>query len=350
MTINTSIGLIGVALQVDKQTPAKEPTFVHGLTGGQTFQLDRSVASDPVSCGVRAGTDSHVESIVPGVDFETYGYGDVLPLYLYGVMGKIVSSTNDEGEAKYKHVVTLGDILPYLTFWGRIGQEYTRVDGGKIDTLELEFEGNNPLSWGVTVLGIDAELGLDGFPGEIDPSCFDGYFVTTGGKFWLDTASDTPAEAPVVSGSLSLANSCTAEPLAGMVTPGDVEEGKLVSSGSVTVKPNDMRLYRRMITGSDEGTKPTGDMVYGSFDWKFRHNKNPNWELEIKAERVPFTAEFPDVDPEGGAAQVEFSFDDIGIASRDGSPVTAIIRNDTKTYDGETAESAANVQMQVSKQ
>ncbi len=333
MAINTSIGLIGVAIQSAKTKPAKEPTFVHGLTGGQTFKLDRSVASDPVSCGVRAGTDSHVESIIPGVDFETYGYGDVIPLYLYGVMGSIKSEANDEGEAQFKHTITLGDILPYLTFWGRIGQEYTRVDGCKIDTLELEYEGNNPLSWGVTVLGIDAELGLDAFPGEIDPSCFDGYFVTTGGVFKLDTASNEPLVAPVVSGSLSLANSCTADPLAGMVTPGDVEEGKLVSSGNVTVKPEDMKLYRRMITGSDEGTKPTGDMVYGSFEWKFRHNRNANWELIISAERVPFTAEFPEVDPEGGAATIEFSFDDIGIASRDGSPITAIVRNDTASYD-----------------
>ena len=85
--INTSIGLIGLALQSAKGTAASAPEYVHGLTGGQVFKLDRTVESDDVSCGVRAGTDSHVESIVPGADFDSYGYADVLPLWCYGALG-----------------------------------------------------------------------------------------------------------------------------------------------------------------------------------------------------------------------------------------------------------------------
>lgn len=331
MSVNTSIGLIGVAKQADKVTPASAPTFVHGLTGGKTFQLDRSVASADVSCGIRAGTDSYVESVTPGLDFETYGYGDALPLYFLGAMGNI-ASVADETEGLYKHTVTLGDLLPYLTFWGRVGNEYTRTDGCKIDELEMSFEGNAPLEFGVTVLGMDAALGLAGFPGEIDPSCFDGYFVPTGGTFKLETLGDAPVAAPVTQGSLTLANSCSADPLAGMVTPGDVEEGKLVSSGSITVKPDDMSLYRKMITGSVSGTAPTGQMVYGSFEWTFRHSKQANHTLKVSASRVPFTAEFPDVDPNGGAAEVEFSFADVGVQSRSESPVTVEIVNGIESY------------------
>ncbi len=333
MSINTSIGLIGVARQADKKTPATQPAFVHGLTGGQTFKLDRSVESADVSCGVRAGTDSYVSSITPGVDFETYGYADVIGLYLFSVMGNVVSSANTPG-ASHKHVVTLGDTLPYLTFWGRIGGEYTRTDGCKLDQLEMEFEGNKPLGFGITVIGMDAELGLAKFPGTVDPSCFAGYFVPTGGVFKLDTASGTPVEAPVTKGKLTLSNSCTAEPLAGMVTPGDVEEGKLSTSGSVTVKPQDMKLYRKMITGSETGTKPTGKMVYGSFEWNFTHSKNPNYKLVVSSARVPFTCDFPKVDPNGGAAELEFSFEGVGVESRGGSPVTATVFNDVEKYVG----------------
>ena len=333
MSINTSIGLIGVARQADKKTPATQPAFVHGLTGGQTFKLDRSVESADVSCGVRAGTDSYVSSITPGVDFETYGYADVIGLYLFSVMGNVVSSANTPG-ASHKHVVTLGDTLPYLTFWGRIGGEYTRTDGCKLDQLEMEFEGNKPLGFGITVIGMDAELGLSKFPGTVDPSCFAGYFVPTGGVFKLDTASGAPVEAPVTKGKLTLSNSCTAEPLAGMVTPGDVEEGKLSTSGSVTVKPQDMKLYRKMITGSETGTKPTGKMVYGSFEWNFTHSKNPNYKLVVSSARVPFTCDFPKVDPNGGAAELEFSFEGVGVESRGGSPVTATVFNDVEKYVG----------------
>lgn len=329
--INTSIGLIGVAKQADKRTPAVEPTHVHGLTGGKVFSLDRSVASANVSCGIRASTDAYVETVTPGLDFETYGYSDVLPLYLMAVMGNVSSTAGDE-EGTYKHVVTLGDLLPYLTFWGRIGSEYTRTEGCKVDQVEMEFEGNAPLSFGITVIGMDAELGLASIPGNPDPSCFDGYFVPTGGVFKLDAASSAAVEAPVKSGSLTLANNCTADALAGQVMPGDVEEGKLSVSGSVTVKPDDLTEYKKMVTGSASGTRPSGQMVYGSFAWEFTHSKNPKHKLVIEAQRVPFTAEFPEVNPDGGAAEVEFSFDGVGVDSRDGSPVTATIVNETESY------------------
>ena len=111
--INTSIGLIGVAKQSAKATAATEPAFVHGLTGGQVFKLDRTVESDDVSCGVRAGTDSHVESVVPGADFDTYGYADALPLYYYAAMGSIASAaaSGTGMTGYYEHTITLGDVL-----------------------------------------------------------------------------------------------------------------------------------------------------------------------------------------------------------------------------------------------
>lgn len=332
--VNTSIGLIGVALQDDKATAASTPTCVHGLTGGQVFKLDRTVQSDDVSCGVRAGTDAHIESIIPGADFDTYGYADVLPIYFYGAMGSIASAANAGTgmSGYYDHTVVLGDLLPYLTLWGRIGGEFTKVDGCKVSALEMEFEGNNPLQFGVTMLGINATMGLAGFPGSVDPSCFDGYFIPTGGTFKLDTASGTPAVAPITKGSLTLDNACAAISLAGQVTPGDVEEGKLTSSGSVTVKPDDLTLYKKMVTGSGTGTTPTGVMVYGSFEWTFTHSKDSKCSLVVSATNVPFTADFPDVDPAGGAAEVEFSFDNIGVAAKDGSPVTVVVTNAVEEY------------------
>ena len=66
--INVSIGLIGAALQTDKDTPAAAPTFTHGLTGGKVANLERSIESASVSCGVRAGTDSYVASIASGLE------------------------------------------------------------------------------------------------------------------------------------------------------------------------------------------------------------------------------------------------------------------------------------------
>lgn len=333
MSVNSAIGLIGVAKQAVKGTPASTPTFVHGLTGGQTFKLDRTVNSADVSCGVRTNTDAYVSTIVPGVDFETFGYSDVIPLYFYAAMGNITTtSQSTSGAASKKHVVTLGDTLPYLTFWGRIGGEYTRTDSCKIDQIEMSFEGNAPLNFGITALGLDATFGLSAFPGSVDASCFDGYYVPTGGTFKIETLGTTPAVAPIVSGSLTISNGCSTDPLAGMVTPGDVAEGKLTTSGAVTVKPDDMALYRKLVTGSASGTALTGAMVYGSFEWNFTHSQDPTHKMKVVATRVPFTCEFPSVDPNGGAAELEFRFDSIGVDSAAGSPVTITFENDISSY------------------
>ena len=301
--INVSIGLIGAALQTDKDTPATAPTFTHGLTGGKVANLERSIESASVSCGVRAGTDSYVASIASGLDFDAYCYADVLPLYLYGCLGAIASKAATKS-GFYEHTVTLGDVLPYLTFWGRIGSEYTRTDGCKVDQIEMEFEGNKPVSFG----------------------------VTANGTFKLDTASDTATDAPVISGALTLANSCSTAPLAGQISPGSVDEGKLTSSGNVKVRPDDLSLYKAMITGSPTGTVPTGKIVYGSFEWEFTHSKDADYKMTVKATHVPFTAEFPEVSPDGGSAEIQFDFADIGIDSRGGSPVEITVTNATESY------------------
>lgn len=331
MSVNTAIGLVAVAAQDDKDTPATAPAFSHGLTGGQVFKLDRSVESTSVSCGVRAGTDSYVAGIATGADYDTLGYSDVLPLYLWAAMGNIASSAA-ETSGLFKHVITLGDVLPYLTVWGRIGNEYTRTDGCKLDQLEIEFEGNKPLQFGVTLIGLGAELGLDSIPGTGDPSCFDGYFVCTGGSFKLETLGDTPVAAPITKGSLTIANSCETSQFAGQITPGAVDEGKVKTSGAVTVKPDDLGLYKKMVTGSASGTTPTGVIVYGSFEYEFKHSQLPGHLLRIKSARVPFTCDFPEVKPDGGAAELEFKFDDIGIAERNGSPVEFTVTNATQQY------------------
>lgn len=327
--IRTSIGLVGVALQADKKVAATNPQFVHGLTGGKVFSFDRSIENSKVACGMRANIDSYVKSIIPGLDFETYGYSDVLPLYFYGVLGNIATTKQ---ESLYKHIITLGNALPYLSFWGRLGDEYNLTSGCKIDKLEMEFEGNSPLTFGITTIGLDATMGIKSMPGSVEPSCFDGYYMSTGGTFKIDTASNNPAEADVLSGSLAFANSCKADTVAGRITPGDVCEGMSTASGKIKVKPDDMKLYNSIVTGSATGTKPTGEMVYGSFSWDFTHSKNKQHTLNITAKHVPFTAEYPDVDPDGAAAEMEFSFADIGIESKDDSPVTITIVNGTEKY------------------
>lgn len=335
MSVNPTIGMVGVAKQASRTTPAAAPEFTHGLTGGQNFKVDRSIEKADVACGARAGTDSYVDEISTGVDFETYGYADALPLYLHSVLGNVASTPAEGKDGYFDHVCKLGKSLPYLTFWGLIGEEDVAVtESAKIDQIEISFEGNAPVEFGITAIGCQARrlIGQKEMPGGVEPSCFDGYFVPTDGSFKLDTASDAPAEAFVTAGSMTLANSVTEYRKAGQVMPDDVAEKKLTSSGSVTVKPDDLQDYWKMVTGSASGATPSGKIVYGSLRWAFSHSADPDMQLVIEAKHIPFTCEYPSVDPEGDAATLEFAFDDIGITEKAGSPVTATVRNKTSDY------------------
>lgn len=335
--INTSIALLGVALQGDEATAAEQPTFKHGLTGGGIINPERSIEQKNVACGLRANAanGAYVSEVNMGVDFETLAYADALALYAFAALGNIVSTPLEEHEGYYKHIITLGSKLPALTFWGQLGdtaeQTVHKVSGSKMDTLTLEFEGNAPLDIGVTAAGIDAAL-FGSWSDVAEPSCFDGYFIPTGGEFLIDTGSQTPVEAVITKGGFELSNNLTAHRGAGQVVASLIAEGKLTTSVNNTVTLEDWSLIRKMLTGSDSGTEVTSAIVYGSCKWSFTHSQDPLQTLDVSIANVPWNAEMPEVDPEGSAAEVEFSADDVGIASKEGSPVTITIVNKVASY------------------
>lgn len=334
--INVSIGMLGVALQ-EGDTPAEQPTIKHGLTGGGLVNPERTIEQKAVACGLRANAanGAYVSEVNMGVDFETLAYADSLALYFLAAMGNIVSTPAEGKDGYYKHVITLGSVLPLLTFWGQIGdtaqKTVHKVDGCKIDTLGLTFEGNAPLDISVTAAGNDATL-FQSWAGVVNPSCFDGYFVPTGGDFQIDTASKTPGDVTVTQGSFEMSNSLEAKRAAGQVVPTILAEGKLTTSVNMTVVPDDFSLMRKCLTGAADGTKVSSKIVYGSALWKFTHSADPNCTLDVAFTNVPWNFEMPEVDPEGNVAEVEFSADDIGIDSADGTPVTITIVNKVAQY------------------
>ncbi|MDO4290266.1 MAG: hypothetical protein Q4C41_03435 [Eggerthellaceae bacterium] len=334
--INVSIGLLGVALQASKDQPATEPAFTHGLTGGGLVKPERTIESKPVACGLRANSSNsaYVSEVNMGVDFECLAYADVLALYAFAECGSIVSAPADVA-GYFKHTITLGSQLPYLTFWGQVGDtsEATvqKAIGCKMDTLELSFEGNAPLDVGVTAAGIDAAL-FGSWAGETEPSCFDGYFVPTNGEFLIDTNSNVPAAATVTKGDFSLSNSLTAHRSAGRVVANEISEGKLTTGVNMTVVPDDFVPIRKVLTGSATGTEVSSAIVYGSCKWSFTHSQDENCKLDVEMNNIPWNCETPEIDPEGNSAEIQFSASDIGIASKTGTPITITIVNKVESY------------------
>ena len=100
MAINPSIGLVGIAKQADRDTPAAEPTYVHGLTGGSPFGASRSIANTEVACGTRAPSDARVDSISITPSIQALCYPDAFGEYLYAALGAVtskqVSGTGDD--------------------------------------------------------------------------------------------------------------------------------------------------------------------------------------------------------------------------------------------------------------
>lgn len=334
MAINPSIGLVGAALQTARDTPATQPTFLHGLTGGTPFAASRSIANTPVACGTRAPSDARVDSIEVNPSVESLCYPDVLGLYLYAALGNVTSEADSvAGEGYYKHVFTMGPTLPYLTLWSQVGVDnFTEADGCKCSELQLSATGNEHVAMTASFMGIDAKVGIDAIPGDLDPSCYEGKYTTTDCTFKLDAASETPVDALVSDASFTFTNGVTALTSIGRVTPRDVADGNLSAGVSVTTIPDDITQYKKMVTGSESSTQISGKVVMGSVYAKFVHSDDSKMTLEIELKHVPFTADYPSVDPEGAEGTIQFTSDAAIIKSATESPVTVTLVNKVESY------------------
>lgn len=336
MALNPSIGLAGIAIQADRDTPATQPTYMHGLTGGSPFGASRSIANTDVACGTRAPSDARVDSVEITPSIESLCYPDVFGLYLLAAMGKVTTTKvdgSDEDSNLYKHVFTMGSALDYFTLWSQIGTNgFTRADGCKCDELQLSASGNEHLAMSASFQGLDGKVGIDAIPGDVAASCFGGKYTTTDCTFMLDTSGSDPAEALVSEASFTLKNNVAALTSIGRVTPREIAEGNLQAGISVTTIPDDLKTYQKLLTGSETSVDITGKVVLGSIYAKFYHTDNPDFTLEIEADHIPFTADFPEVDPGGNEATIEFSTDAAIVNSSDESPITITLVNSVPSY------------------
>lgn len=333
MSLNPSIGLVGIAVQKSRDVAATAPTYLHGLTGGTPFGASRSIANTAVACGTRAPSDARVDSIEISPSVQSLCYPDVFGLYLYAALGNVESTAVADNDGYYQHVFTMGQEIPYCTIWSQIGtNNFTRSDGCKLGTLTINATGNEHLSMQADFQGIDAEVGIASIPGFLAASCFGGKYTTTDCEFKLDASGNTPAEALVSEASFTFENNVSSLTSLGRVTPRDIAEGNLSAGCSVTTIPDDITEYKKLMTGSASATKLTGKVVLGSVYAKFFHTDDPNMTLEFQVNHCPFTAEFPEVDPEGNEATIQFSTDAAIIAAAGESPVTITLVNKVNSY------------------
>lgn len=333
MALNPSSASAAVAIQKDRDTPATEPTFRIGLTGGNPFGIDRSVSTTAVACGTSAPTDAYVESIEFNGSIQSLCYPDAFGLFLLGAMGKVDSSAAEGKDGYYEHVFTLADATPYLTAWGQLDTAVGRVDGAKVGTLEITATGNERLGMSASIMGIGGAIGLASIPGSAQASCYGGKFMATDCVFKLDTASDKPADALVSEATFTIERNLSGLTSLGRAMPRDISNGRFNFGVSVTTIPDDIELYQKMVTGAANKTEISSSVVYGSVYSKFVSTDDPNMTLEIEVGSIPFTADFPEADPEGSEATIQFSSDSAIQTQAGVSPATITLVNKVEGYD-----------------
>lgn len=333
MSVNPSIAFAAVALQSDRDTPAQTPTFLHGLTGGTPYAVSKSTASRAVSCGNRAASNARVESIEANPTVNTLCYPDVFPLYLFAALGAIKSQEADDvGSGYYRHTITMGAKLPYLTLWGQLDTGVGMTSGCRVGNLSLTASGNDYLDASISLMGIDSKFGLPQIPGSLNASCYGGQFITTDCQFKLDTASDTPKDALVAEASFTIENNAAAQSSLGRAMPRDIGYGQLAAGVNVTTIPDDFKQFQKMLTGSESATEVSSRVVFGSVYAKFILDSDEKQSIEVKYDHVPFSAEFPEADPEGNEATIQFSCDSAIVRDAKSSPVTFTVVNKVASY------------------
>ncbi len=338
MSVNPSIAFAAVALQTDRDTPAETPKFLHGLTGGTPYAVSKSTASRSVSCGNRAASNARVEAIEANPTVNTLCYPDVFPLYLYAALGAIKSSPDSTaGSGYHKHVITMGADLPYLTVWGQLDKGIGVTSGCRVGTLEITASGNDYLDAAISLMGTDSKFGLSQIPGSLTASCYGGQFITTDCEFKLDTASNVPKEALVSEATFTIENNAAAQTALGRAMPRDIGIGQLAAGVSVTTIPDDFKQFQKMLTGSDSETQVSSKVVFGSVYAKFVLDSDAKQYIEIKYDHVPFSAEFPEADPEGNEATIQFTCDSAIVRDAKSSPVTITVVNKVENYAGAAA-------------
>jgi hypothetical protein len=322
--INNALAAVGVAKQSAKGTPATQPTFLFGATGGKPMVVDidqpeeqRTLLASRNAAGVNRQKVAH------GMNFSCRAHPEMIGLLLYGALGAISSS----GTGPTTHTITPGTDLPYLTFWGLYAGSIFRVQDAKIDELTLKLSGPGPIELDLTAWGA-----IPGYPGSVTPAHDEQnalYYQGGGGLFKEDTSSATPATANVTEGELKISNGVAPLILARSVVPQDVTVAHQSIAPSFTLVPDVLDEWRKIVTGSGSGTTIAEQPVYGSYEEQFVLDANTS--IDILCPRVGFACEMPDMDPGGGPASMQMA----GVAVNGVSgavPLTATVKNDITTY------------------
>lgn len=322
-------GLVGLSKQIAKGSPAASATYGLGLSDGKVFNLDIDQEPAPLTlpgaANDRFAPHADRTGAHPGAAFTTRAWPQSLPLLLYSALGTL---TTTGASAPFSHAASPAIDLPYLTLFGRLDDEYTKLPDCKMDELTISWGERNPLEVEAALMGLVPAFGVSAWSPTNDETD-QTYFGPVGGTFLLDAGSGTPVAARVSGASLHIANNLNEVPLSASTLPDDLVPGSQVVDGTITLIPQDLAEWRKVVTGTSGGAAYSEDPIYGSFDLLVALDAST--DARFQAFRVPMLIEFPDVGTGGGPAEIECAF--AAVRPTDGSDAfTATVRNAVASY------------------
>ena len=324
--------LVGIAKQAAKGTPAAHAWYAHALSSGKPITVDISQDADAITAGQRTRAAGIRTGVAPSLGpLTTHAYMRALGLYLLGVYGNVVDAGTS---GAYTHTYSTGDTLPYLTAFSLLDQEYQQVSDIKIGNLGLAWDGPGPVALSVDGAGcaVNAKLGAAWTlpSGGNNETGSEAFLIPTGGTFKVAATGDTPATALITGGEITIGNELDAIPTSASLLPGDQGEKMQNFAATLKVVPEDLALWRTILTGSPTGTAPQETPAYGSFEVDFTEHGVGTGTLALRAHKVAFLCDFPDIDPAGGYVELDLA----GVCFYDGTncPIVAVLTNAVQYY------------------
>jgi hypothetical protein len=320
--MNTAADVFGIARQAAKGTLETNPTFAHGLAGGG-LAVDPSQEPDKLTSAYLSAAGAFRDKIENGFSIETRAFQKAIGLYLYAIMGGLSTT----GEGPYVHTITLGSSNPYLSaFEKKYGPMHFGLRDCKLDELSLEWEENKPVV--VKLKGMGTVLSFPvSFTPTVDETDTDDYYTPVGGTFKLDLDSATPAVVPVRAGKFTIKRGVETPFFSGAIEAGDANEGACSAEASLTIRPDDLTVWRNALTGATNGASIMTTPQYGSAEVTFVAGSD---SLKIAGSHIAFLCDLPEADPEGGAVDCELAGE--AFRGTGTTPLTFTLTNTQASY------------------
>lgn len=327
MPLQNALAFVGVAKQVGKGTPLIVPAYAHGVKGGKIIEAAVEQAVLAASAASRQQIHAWRSGVTPQVAFTSFAHKASLGLYLLAAWGAITTT----GTVTYTHIGSVGDTLPWLTFIGkRFNNEIIRAFDVKVAEFGLSWDGPNPLELSVAGPGCGILPTVAAF-GSIttDETNLESFFVPVGGSFKIKGSGSTTAAAVITGGEVKVNSNPEVVFASSALLPSAIVEKKAAFEVSLKVVPDDLALWREILTATGTGTT-VAPVQYGAFEMNFVENLAGAATLKLESARTAFACELPDVDPDGGPVELTLS----GIPLHDGTnaPVKPTLVNTVVSY------------------